>query len=96
MKHGNDNRTNVHGRTSMSDQSVRGNSLDNGRVNPSQSTPNPNRGLNEDEQKQTTNQEEEDEITNVGTKSSSDRGDSKKKRKPTETSKTAGKRNQKQ
>jgi hypothetical protein len=61
MKRGNDNRTGAQERTSMKDKSGHRNAQHSGRPNPSQNTINPNRGLNEDEQKRTTNQEEEDE-----------------------------------
>jgi hypothetical protein len=60
----------VQERTSLRDKSSHRNAQVSNRPNPSQNTINPNRGLNEDAQKQRTNQEEEEETTNAYTETS--------------------------
>lgn len=60
----------VQERTSLRDKSSNRNAQVSNRPNPSQNTINPNRGLNEDAQKQRTNQAEEDETTNAYTETS--------------------------
>lgn len=75
MKHARENRAVVQERTSMKEKSANRASQQDGRPYPSKNTINPNRGLNEDAQKQKTNQEEENETTNAYTDSTSNRND---------------------
>lgn len=76
MKPVRESRVGTPARTAMKDKSTARETQQNLRPHPSKDTINPNRGLNEDIQKQKTNQEEQHEITNSERDSSTNRNDS--------------------
>lgn len=80
MKRQRESRIGVQERTAMRDKNMHREQHQSLRPYPSKDTITPNRGINEDAQKQRTNQEEEDQATNARQSSEQDRNQKEDKR----------------